>query len=339
MRSQAKGIFLSLCLALPLSSMPASALITCCADLPGWQQDDQAAALRAFLLSCPQMQGPAWQSVCAAARVATNARQFFEDHFQPRLVGNSGGTLFTGYYEPEINASPVQTPVFAYPIYAKPPELHPGEVWFDRKTIQDSGVLKGRGLEIAWLADPVDVFFMQIQGSGRLRMPDGSVQRVGFAAKNGRPYRSIGQELVRRGAFRPAQVSAWTIKRWVHRHPEAGQDLMNTNPSYVFFRKLGLPSSSGPIGAMNVPVTAGRSLAVDPSVVPLGAPVWVDANGRDPIRSLMVAQDAGSAIKGPGRADVFIGSGARAGVIAGRMRDEGRMYVLMPNVAQVEASR
>ncbi|MDE3081272.1 MAG: MltA domain-containing protein [Paracoccaceae bacterium] len=339
MRSQATGIFLSLGLALLSSSMPASALITRCADLPGWQQDDQAAALRAFRLSCPQLQDPAWQAACAAAGVATNARQFFEDHFQPRLVGPGGRTLFTGYYEPEIAASPIQTPAFAYPIYAKPPELHPGEVWFDRKTIEDSGVLKGRGLEIAWLSDPVDVFFLQIQGSGRLRMPDGRVQRVGFAAKNGQPYRSIGQELIRRGAFRPAEVSAWTIKRWVRSHPEAGRELMDTNPSYVFFRKLGLPTSSGPIGAMNVPVTAGRSLAVDPAVVPLGAPVWVDAAGRDPIRSLMVAQDTGSAIKGPGRADVFIGSGARAGVIAGRMRDEGRMYVLIPKNAQAKASR
>lgn len=339
MRAWAKGILLGLGLAFPLIAMPASALITRCADLAGWQQDDQAAALRAFLVSCPQMQGPAWQAVCAAAQGATDARKFFEHHFQPQLVGNGSPTLFTGYYEPEIAASPVKTSKFAYPIYAKPPELHPGAVWMDRKTIEDSGVLKGRGLEIAWLSDPVEVFFLQIQGSGRLRMPDGSVQRVGFAAKNGQPYRSIGRELVQRGVFRPAQVSAWTIKRWVHRHPEAGRDLLDTNPSYVFFRRVGLPSTSGPIGAMNVPVTARRSIAVDPSIVPLGAPVWIDAHSRNPIRSLMVAQDAGSAIKGAHRADIFFGTGARAGAIAGRTRDRGQMYVLVPKVAQMEASR
>lgn len=343
MTAQAKALLLGLGFALGSAAMPvassAAGLITRCADLPGWRHDNQAAALKAFLRSCPRLTGPAWQAVCSAARDAKDARHFFNAHFQPEPVGHGHPALFTGYYEPEIAASPVRTAKYAYPIYAKPPELHPGQAWLDRRTIQTTGVLRHRGLEIAWLSDPVDVYFLQIQGSGRLRMPDGRVQRVGFAAKNGRPYRSIGRELVKRGLFKPSQVSAWTIKQWVHRHPKRGQALLNTNPSFVFFRKIGLPSGSGPIGAMSVPVTARRSLAVDPAYIPLGAPVWVNAHGRNPIRSLMVAQDAGSAIKGPNRADIFFGSGARAGLAAGRTHDRGKMYVLVPKIAQMEASR
>jgi membrane-bound lytic murein transglycosylase A len=299
-------------------------------DLPGWRADDQSAALATFRKSCPGLSDPAWQPACDAARNAKDARAFFEQYFRPVRIGPGRQTVFTGYYEPEIHASPVPTEHFAYPIYAKPPELKPGRRWYSRKAIETEGLLQGRGLELAWLADPVSVFFLQIQGSGRLVMPDGQVMRVGFAAKNGQPYRSVGREMVRRGLLAASRVSAQAIAHWVRAHPEVGRKLLWTNPSYVFFRKLHLAAKLGPIGAMRVPVTAGRSLAVDPRYVPLGAPVWVSIGGRHPIRRLMVAQDAGSAIKGPWRADVFVGSGPKAGQIAGRMRDPGRMYMLEP---------
>ncbi|WP_127901333.1 murein transglycosylase A [Solirhodobacter olei] len=307
-------------------------------DLVGWSADDQAAALAAFRKSCPQMERPAWREACDAASQAGDARAFFERYFRLERVGTGRRTLFTGYYEPEIAASPVRTARFAYPIYAKPPELVPGHRWYSRKAIESRGLLKGRGLELAWLADPVEVFFLQIQGSGRLLLPDGTVMRVGFAAKNGQPYRSVGREMARRGLLPASAVSAQSIAHWVRAHPEEGQALLWSNPSFVFFHRLHLPANLGPYGAMHVPVTAGRSLAVDPRYVPLGAPVWVSIGGAHPMHRLMVAQDAGTAIKGPWRADVFIGSGPKAGRIAGRMRDPGRMYVLKPiEVTMAEA--
>lgn len=307
------------------------------AGIPGWAEDDHRAALAAFIASCPTVSDPAWQAACAAAPDETDARGFFERYFRPSLVGNGKPTLFTGYYEPEFVASPVPTARFAFPIYRTPPELRPGAVWFDRATIESEGLLRGRGLELAWLADPVDVFFLQVQGSGRLLMPDGHVLRVGFAAKNGQPYRSVGMELVRRGLYQPSQVSAHTIRTWVDSNPEAGRQLLWTNPSFIFFQRVDVPAALGPLGALHLPVTPGRSLAVDPAVVPLGAPVWVETSGNPPLHRLMVAQDIGTAIKGPGRADVFIGSGFRAGEIAGRMHDDGRMIVLLPTDVQ-EAS-
>jgi membrane-bound lytic murein transglycosylase A len=186
-------------------------------------------------------------------------------------------------------------------------------------------------LEIAWVDDPVELFFLQIQGSGRIRLPDGAVIRVGYGGANGHPYRSIGTELVRLGVYEAHQVSAEVIKNWVRRNPEAGEALLNHNPSYVFFRRVDqVPPERGPLGAMNRSVTAGRTIAVDPVHVPLGAPVWIEKEGHGPIRRLMVAQDTGSAIKGPQRADIFFGTGADAGRAAGRLRDPGRMVVLMP---------
>ncbi len=321
-------ILLALTVLCPVSSLAAPLSF---ADLPGWDQDDQGAALRAFVTSCPALADePEWAAACAAAPRQTDARAFFERYFRPVAVPARGPTLFTGYYEPELQASPVRTARFAYPIYRKPPELQPGEVWYDRATIEGQGLLAGRGLELAWLADPVDVFFLQVQGSGRLVMPDGHVMRVGFAAKNNRPYRSIGRELADRGVFPAARISARMIRNWIHANPADGRALMWTNPSYVFFRPVSLDPALGPIGGLAVPVTAGRTLAVDPRHVPLGAPVWIDTDGNQPMRRLMVAQDVGTAIKGPERADVFVGSGFRAGELAGSMRDSGRMFVLMP---------
>ena len=249
--------------------------------------------------------------------------------FKPVLIGNPPA-LFTGYYEPELDGSPIRTPRFAYPIYARPPELQDGQVYYDRAAIE-AGALRGRGLEIAWLDDPVEAFFLQIQGSGRIRMTDGRVIRVGYAGRNGHAYRSVGKEMIARGMRTPDQVSAQDIRHYVRGNPTAGNALLNTNPSYVFFRKIGdLPADKGPIGAMGRSITAMRSVAIDPSFTPLGVPVWIEKTGDNPIRSLMVAQDTGGAIKGAQRADIFYGTGAAAGDAAGTIKDGGRMILLLP---------
>lgn len=311
----------------------ASAQVLSFADLDGWDDDDHHAALTAFRETCANLAEPEWQPLCRlAADVGPEpaaARQFFELFFRPLIIGNQPA-LFTGYYEPELPGSPFRTPRYTYPIYAKPPELTEGNVWRSRAEI-DSGLLRGRGLEIAWLDDPVEVYFLQVQGSGRIRMPDGSMIRVGYAAKNGQPYRSIGQELIRRGTLTADQASAQTIRAWVRANPYAGNDLLNHNPSYVFFRKLpDLAADKGPIGAMGRSITALRSVAIDPAFTPLGAPVWIEKDGRDPMRRLMIAQDTGGAIKGPQRADIFYGTGWDAGEAAGTVKDGGRMVLLLP---------
>ena len=197
--------------------------------------------------------------------------------------------------------------------------------------MEETGAMEGRGLEIAWVDDAVELFFLQIQGSGRIRLPDGRHIRVGYGGKNGHEYRSIGRELVRRGVYNAHQVSAQVIKNWVRRNPVDGLELLRHNPSYVFFREVSeVPAELGPLGAMNRSVTEMRTVAVDPRYTPLGAPVWVEKNGKGKIRKLMIAQDTGSAIKGAQRADIFFGTGDEAGLKAGRLKDPGRMIVLMP---------
>lgn len=314
-------------------STPAPAQVFHYESLQGWATDDHLAALRTFRSTCDLMRDADWTPVCRLAKDvddnAAAARQFFELLFKPVLIGTPPA-LFTGYYEPELQGSPVRTARFAWPIYRRPPELRDGTVWHDRATIE-RGILRGRGLEIAWLDDPVEVFFLHIQGSGRIHLTNGTVIRVGYAGRNGHAYRSAGQELVRRGIFRLSQVSAETIRRWVRNNPTTGMELLNTNPSYIFFRKLGeMPDSHGPIGAMGRSITTLRSIAVDPKHVPLGAPVWVEKSGRDPMRRLMIAQDTGGAIKGAQRADIFFGTGHAAGQSAGEVKDGGRMLLLLP---------
>jgi membrane-bound lytic murein transglycosylase A len=299
-------------------------------DLDGWDADDHEAALAVFSETCPDLKGGDWSSLCAVAAAGPNARQFFELFFRPVLIEDGTPMLFTGYYEPELQGSPVRTDRYRFPLYRRPPEVGSGP-WLTRAQIEDSGVLQGRGLELAWLSDPVEKFFLQVQGSGRIRFPDGRGIRVGYGGKNGHPYRSVGQELVRRGLFQPHQVSAGAIRRWVGQNPDAGRQLLHANPSYVFFREVtSVPTDKGPLGAMNRSITAGRSIAVDPSFVPLGAPVWIEKGGANPINRLMVAQDTGSAIKGAQRADIFYGTGDEAGRAAGSVRDPGRMVALLP---------
>ena len=312
---------------------PAAAQVFDYESLPGWAEDDHLAALKTFRSTCDLMNDPDWTPVCRLAQDVdadeSAARQFFELLFKPILVGTPPA-LFTGYYEPELEGSPVRTPRFAYPIYRRPPELRDGSVWYDRATIE-RGILRGRGLEIAWLDDPVEVFFLHIQGSGRIHLTNGHTIRVGYAGRNGYAYRSVGQELVRRGIFSLSQVSAETIRQWVRANPDVGMDLLNSNPSYVFFRKLSdLPDTAGPIGAMGRSITTMRSVAVDPAHIPLGTPVWVEKSGADPLHRLMIAQDTGGAIKGAQRADIFFGTGDAAGQAAGEIKDGGRLLLLMP---------
>ena len=312
---------------------PATAQVFDFEALAGWAEDDHLAALQTFRATCDLIKRPDWQPLCHVAQDVDDnpaaARQFFELLFKPTLIGTPPA-LFTGYYEPVLDGSPTRTQRFAYPIYRRPPELRDGAVWYDRATIE-SGILRGRGLEIAWLDDPVEVFFLHIQGSGRIRLTNGTTIRVGYAGRNGYAYASVGQELVRRGIFNRSQVSAETIRTYVRANPSSGMALLNFNPSYVFFRKLAnLDAAKGPIGAMGRSITTLRSVAVDPDFVPLGAPVWVEKSGDDPMHRLMIAQDTGGAIKGAQRADIFFGTGRDAGHAAGTIKDGGRMLQLLP---------
>ena len=301
-------------------------------DLDGWMSDAHGEALNVFKQTCSALPGASWDTLCVLGRQASDAKAFFELFFRPVLVDDGKTALFTGYFEPELKGSLVPDDRFRYPLYAAPPELEPQQVWFSRAAIETEGLLEGRGLEIAWLADPVDLFFLQIQGSGRIVLADGSQIRVGYGGRNGHEYRSIGLELVRRGALEEHEVSAAAIRHWVREHPAEGRALLHHNPSYVFFRKVKhVDPSDGPLGAMNEVITPMRTIAVDPDFVPLGAPVWIEKDGARPLRRLMVAQDTGSAIKGAQRADIFFGPGAAAGEAAGTTRDPGRMVVLLPN--------
>ncbi len=302
-------------------------------QLDGWAKDNHAAALAAFLVTCPDLDDPDWRSLCAVAQShkPDTARAFFELFFRPVLIRDGQDPLFTGYFEPELDGARYRGGRFQYPIYRMPPEAKSANPWMTRREILTSGTMDGRGLEIAWVDDPVELFFLQIQGSGRIRLENGQTIRVGYGGANGHPYRSIGVELVRRGIYNAHQVSAQVIKNWVRRNPGPGTDLLFHNPSYVFFRELrNVSPNEGPRGAMNRSVTPLRSLAVDPKYTPLGAPVWLEKDGAGKMRRLMIAQDTGSAIKGAQRADIFFGTGDAAGQAAGRLRDPGRMVVLLP---------
>ena len=299
-------------------------------DLNGWDEDDHNTALRVFRNTCQDLDAPDWRALCAAASDLSDGKSFFELLFRPVLISDGREGLFTGYFEPELEGARRPDSRYRFPVYRMPQEAR-GRQWLSRRDILTTGVMQGRGLEIAWVDDPVELFFLQIQGSGRIKLPDGGFIRVGYGGKNGHPYRSVGQEMVRRGIYQPHQVSAQVIKNWVRRNPIDGQELLFHNPSYVFFREVNqVPANKGPLGAMNRSITSLRSIAVDPAFVTLGAPVWVEKAGKDPMKRLMIAQDTGSAIKGAQRADIFFGTGDQAGRKAGQLKDPGRMVVLMP---------
>lgn len=308
------------------------------ADLPGWQQDDLADTLAAFRTSCRRAKDPRlteanWSAICTASRRASDPREFFETHFRPARVVPDRPVLYTGYYEPELLGARERGGKFQYPIYRRPHDLSGKGQWKSRAEIE-AGAIRDRGLELAWLTDPVETYFLHIQGSGRIRLEDGAVMRAGFSGSNGHRYRSIGKELLRRGALGDRGVTAANIKAWVRENPDAGRQLLNHNPRYIFFREVtDLPETAGPIGAMSVPLSALRSMAVDPRYIPLGSPVWVDKQGQDPLRRLVIAQDVGAAIKGPHRGDIFYGSGRDAGRVAGRTKSPGELYILLPKAA------
>ncbi len=296
-------------------------------DLDNWADDDHEAALRTWQASCSRVGRGA---ICDLP--IRDARWFFETHFTPVQFGNADDALFTGYYEPVIRASRHRTGKWQYPLYAPPSDLASRKRHFSRAEIEN-GALNGKGLEIFWLADPVERYFLQIQGSGRLQLTNGELVRVGYAGKNGHRYVSIGNIYLERRKTNPNRFSAGSLKRWLRANPSDGRDLMHENPSFVFFtERRELAVEQGPVGALGVPLTPERSLAVDPEVTPLGTPVWVETTASTgPIRRLMVAQDTGSAIKGHQRGDLFFGTGPKAGKVAGTMRAGGRMISLIPN--------
>jgi len=311
------------------------------ADLPGWRDDDVAAALPALARSCAALAklpdgtalGPAtagdWRGACAALPGARDARAYFETWFRPYAAAGPDQLLLTGYYEPAIEGSRTRTPRFSAPLLQRPPDLVPGKPYLARAQIE-SGALDRFGPALAW-ADPVEAFFLQVQGSGSVRLAGGGALRLGYAGDNGRPYVAIGKVLVARGALAPDRVSLQSIKAWLRSHPADAKGVMDENPRYVFFRVL---PGGGPVGSAGVALTPGRSLAVDPDFVPLGAPVWLDvAQDGAPTRRLAVAQDAGGAIKGRTRADLFWGAGEEAERAAGGMRAFGRYYLLLPRSA------
>ena len=300
-------------------------------ELEGWENDDHEAALSVFRETCGDVDRSDFRRLCQIARDGHGARAFFETFFQPVEITDGSPPLFTGYFEPELNGSTTRTERYRFPIYRKPPELRSGQAFATRREIEENGILSNRGLEIAWLEDSVDRFFLQVQGSGRIKLSDGNVLRVGFAAKNGHRYSSVGRALVERGALEQHQISADAIRNWVRRNPEEGRELLWINRSYVFFREINeVPAERGPLGAMARSITTMRSIAVDPDINLLGSPIWIEKSGRNPLNRLMIAQDTGSAIKGAQRADIFFGTGLTAGIEAGRIRDGGRMVILMP---------
>ena len=288
-------------------------------QLEGWAQDDHAAAFDTFLNTCKDMKDPDWNAVCAYAQSRPNPREFFELLFRPVLMTDGKEALFTGYFEPELDGSLTRTDRYRFPIYKMPREARQNRPWMTRRQILESGVMDGRGLVIAYVDDPVELFFLQIQGSGRVRLPNGHHVRVGYRGSNGHNYRSIGQELVRRGVYKPHQVSAQVIKNWVRRNPVevAGTALSQPVLCVLSARSAKCLRTEGHLGAMNRSITTMRTVAVDPSIIRLGSPVWIEKDGKTPLRRLMIAQDTGSAIKGAQRADVFFGTGDEAGRDAG----------------------
>ena len=364
-------LFLAACAAPPVAppvALPAAPFaVSKWEMLPDWQTTDLQPAWAAFLQSCHALKSkPDWQTVCTRTEELaqpdnTVLRVFFEESFTPYQVFNPDGSshgLITGYYEPRLMGSRVRTDRFRYPLYAVPDDMLTidlSEAYPQLKGLRLRGRLQGQrvvpyynraeiddgkaalqGRELFWVEDAVDLFFLQIQGSGRIELPDGSLVKVGYAEQNGHPYISIGKKLVEMGELKLEGASMQGIKNWAQRYPEKLGALLAQNPSYVFFREL--PNGlSAPLGALGVPLTEAYSIAVDPHTVPLGAPVFLSTtypNTSEPLNRLMLAQDTGGAIKGAVRADFFWGFGEQAGAQAGRMRQSGQMWILFPKGAE-----
>ena len=330
------------------------------AALPGWNADHLAEAIPAFNNSCAAfarwpddkpLGGDAyaghaadWRPACAAAALVqpgddTAAAKFLAAYFQPYLALDRGAEtgLFTGYYETEVEGSRKPGGLYTVPLYRAPA----APVSFTRAEI-DAGALKGKGLELIWLKDPVDAFILQIQGSGLVKLTDGSLTRVGYAGNNGQDFVGVAKLMIQAGLIPKDQASMQSVRAWLKAHPAEAKGWMEKNPRFIFFRELdasgGLPP--GPAGALGVTLTPTRSMAVDPGFLPLGIPVWLDTRSPDgtPLQRLMLAQDVGSAIKGPVRGDLFWGTGEPALDFAGRMKSGGRYYVLLPKAVAARST-
>jgi len=309
-----------------------------------------------------------WLPVCQSAAGLKNtanptARLFFETWFLPYQVTEQGGArgLITGYFEPQLEGAWQPSTRYSIPLYKRPGDIVSADLgdfnpeWEGRKLVGRvqagkfvpyhnrreiaSGSLKGRGLELMWLNDPIDAFILHVQGSGRVRMSDGKIVRVGFAGRNGHPYTAIGRVLIARGALKSGEVTLQSIRAWLAAHPDDARTVMNENASYIFFRLL---KGDGPIGAQGVALTPRRSLAIDRAYLPLGAPIWLSTadpiNKTRPLTQLMIAQDTGSAIKGAVRGDFFWGAGAAARERAGRMNAAGTFHILLPRALAIPPS-
>jgi len=334
--------------------------------LPGWQQDDLRQAMPAFLQSCRGLANKVdWKAVCAAGRAldaqdAGAVRRFFETWFVPNLVRAADGLdagLITGYYEAMLYGARKRGGNYQTPLYRVPDDLLTvdlGSLYPQLKGMRLRGRLAGKTVvpyssraeiaraplkdkELLWVNDPVEAFFLEVQGSGRVQLDSGETVRVAYADQNGHPYKAIGRWLVEQGELTAEQATAQGIRAWIAANPARRQELFNVNPSYIFFREEKLPDPSlGPKGALGVPLTPGRSVAIDPSFIPLGAPLFLattEAGSDVPMQRLMMAQDTGGAIRGAVRADFFYGFGPDAVDRAGKMKQRGQVWVLLPRPA------
>lgn len=361
------------CVPPPPPAPPAGLSAVGFGEIPGWSADSLAQTLPALRAECGRLtrlpadtalggaglaqqaggQAGQWAAPCAASRALSTddpaaTRRFYETWFQPYRIGEPA--LVTGYYEPEVRGSTVPGGAFRTPLLARPSDLRtiaaPGGdamvgraqdgklvPYWTRAEIE-AGRIGDAARPLFWLADPIDLFFLQVQGSGRIRLPDGAVVRVGYDGKNGRPYTPIGRVLAAEGALAPQDVTMQSIRAWLAAHPDQARAVMDRNEDYVFFRLIDdRDADQGPPGALGTHLLAGRTAAVDRHAIPLAAPLFVDTT--DPLtgapwRRLLLAQDLGTDITGPARVDVFLGAGDMAEQQAGRMRQAGTDYVLLP---------
>jgi membrane-bound lytic murein transglycosylase A len=309
-----------------------------------------------------------WQTACTAIHASgssASARDFFQQQFTPYSVTGARGAegLFTGYYEPELAGSRQRSAEYSIPLYRRPADLVMADLGEFRADLAgnsiagrvvdgrlkpystraeiDAGALAGQELELLWVADPVDAFFLQVQGSGRIRLVEGGTTRVGFAAHNGHGFVSVGRILVEDGKLTKDQATAQTVAQWLKDHPAEASGIMARNPRFIFFREI---EGDGPVGAQGVVLTPERSMAVDSALLPLGAPFWIDTTwpvgtgqAGQPLQRLMVAQDVGGAIKGAVRGDLFWGTGTQALEVAGRLKQSGRYFILLPKTVKIPA--
>ena len=297
-------------------------------DLDGWNQDDHDKALDVFLKTQSQFFRNLSLRAKGKNKRVSSSQEFFEHSFVPTLIDFPNRSFFTGYYEAEILGSAVPDKEFQFPIYKRPPDLKKGTKWLSRRELEESNILQNKSLEIVYLRSQAEVFLLQVQGSGRVTLTNGSVIRVGYDGRNGHEYISIGQILIKRGVFSAENISGHAVKNWLMLNPQIADELLYQNPSYIFFKVMSdLEEEAGPIGTSNSSLEELRSIAVDPQYIPLGSPVWIEIKGSYPLNRLMVAQDTGSAIKGPSRVDIFFGRGDDAEKMAGQIKDYGRVAV------------